>query len=132
MTLTNEERDAIVNYRLEKAKETLIDAQEIAKIKRWNMVANRLYYACFYAVSALLTKNNFAAQTHRGLLGLFGLHFVTKGIVSTEQNKLFRNLFELRQTGDYDDFAVIDESDIAPLIEPSIQFIKTIENMIIN
>jgi len=130
MKLTNEERETLAKYRLEKANETLSDAQEIAKIKRWRVVANRLYYACFYAVSALLTKNNFSAQTHNGVFGLFGLHFVLKGKVSKEQNKLYRNLFDLRQTGDYDDFAVISESDIAPLLQPAEQFIAEIEKLI--
>ena len=128
--LTDEERETLVKHRLEKAKETLIDAKEIAKIKRWRVVANRLYYACFYAVSALLTKNKFSARSHNGIFGLFGLHFVSKGLVSKEQNKLYRNLFDLRQTGDYDDFAIIDESDIAPIIEPTEQLIETIENLI--
>jgi len=130
MGLTNEEREAIVNYRLEKAYETLLDAQEVAKIKKWHIVANRLYYACFYAVSALLIKNNFSAQTHSGVFALLGFHFVLKGIVSKEQNKLYRNLFDLRQMGDYDDFAVVEENDIMPLLEPAKQFIEKIEQLI--
>ena len=130
MKLTSEERETMVRYRLERAKETLIDAQKIAEIERWRVVANRLYYACFYAVSALLTKNNFSAHTHSGVFGLLGLHFVSKGIVSKEQNRLYRNLFDLRQTGDYDDFAIINECDIAPLIEPAKQFVEMVEQLI--
>jgi len=48
----------LVPYRLEKARETLEDARILANAGRWNACVNRLYYACFYSVSALLVKDN--------------------------------------------------------------------------
>lgn len=39
-------------------------------------------------------------------------------------------LFNLRQTGDYEDWFDIDENDIKPLIEPAEKFIAEIENLI--
>ena len=62
---------------------------------------------------------------------LFGLYFVTPGIISKEQNKFFRKLFDIRQGGDYDDFFYLEE-DIIPLVAPAEEFIKTIENLINN
>jgi len=43
---------------------------------------------------------------------------------------LYERLFDLRQKGDYDDWIVINESDIIPLVEPSKKFISDIENII--
>ena len=130
MTLKNEERDAIVMYRLQRAKETLTEAIGNAEMSFWHSAANRLYYACYYAVSGLLIKNGFIARTHGGVFSLLGLHFVTTGIISKEQNKLYRNLLNLRQGGDYDDWFNIEEGDILPLIEPTEKFIAEIEILI--
>jgi uncharacterized protein (UPF0332 family) len=54
MSLTDDEREAIVSFRIQKAKDTLDEAEGIATLGYWNAVANRLYYACFYITSALL------------------------------------------------------------------------------
>lgn len=37
----------------------------------------------------------------------------------------------MRQRGDYEDWVVIDEEDIKPLVEPAEQFIQTIEKLIL-
>ena len=46
------ERRDYVNYRLEKSEETFEVAELLFKNLKWNAVINRLYYACFYAVTA--------------------------------------------------------------------------------
>jgi uncharacterized protein (UPF0332 family) len=87
MSLTNEEREAIISFRIQKAKDTLAEAEGIATLGYWNAVANRLYYACFYMTSALLIKNNHTAQTHSGVIHLFGINFIKTGLISKEAGK---------------------------------------------
>jgi uncharacterized protein (UPF0332 family) len=131
MTLDEKNKEIIVNHRLQKAKDTLTEAKGSAEMGFWCTVANRVYYACYYAVTALLIKNGHPTHTHHGVFTLFGKHFVHTGIVSKEQNKLFGKLLELRQTGDYSDTVVIEEKNIKPLLEPAENFIKTIEQLIL-
>jgi uncharacterized protein (UPF0332 family) len=50
--MTKEER-ALIEYRMERARETLGEAKMMFDAGRTNAYVNRLYYACFYAVSAL-------------------------------------------------------------------------------
>ena len=45
MGLTNDERQSIVNYRIENAKKALSEAKMIMEIGLWNLAANRLYYS---------------------------------------------------------------------------------------
>ena len=130
MKLNKIERDAVVKYRLERANNTLAEAVINVENCCWHAAANRLYYACFYAVCALLVNNGHNTRTHNGVFSLLGEHFVSVGLVSREQNKFYRRVLELRQTGDYDDFIVVREEDIIPLLEPAKQFIETIENLI--
>jgi len=56
MTINNQ--DEYIKYRLERATQSFEDAMILAENGRWNSVVNRLYYACFYAVVALLLKND--------------------------------------------------------------------------
>jgi uncharacterized protein (UPF0332 family) len=130
MTLTKEEREANVEYRLERAYETLIEAKDLIKLDHWFGAANRLYYACYYAVTALLIDYGYIAYTHRGTKGLMGKYFVSTNIISRDHNKLFEKLFDLRQNSDYGAWIIIDKSDIEPLLEPAEQFIATIEELI--
>ena len=130
MTLDTNNRNTIVNYRLQKAKDTLTEAKGNIEMKFWHTAANRLYYACYYAVTALLIKNGYIIHTHHGVFTLFGKHFVLTEIVSKEQNKLFGKLLELRQNGDYSDVIVVTEQDVKPLFEPAQKFITTIEQLI--
>lgn len=89
MSLTEEERKAIVSFRIQKAEETIGEAIGIATLGYWNAVANRLYYACYYMTSALLIQNKYAANTHRGIIHLLGLHYIKTGIVTKESGKFF-------------------------------------------
>jgi len=130
--ISTEEKNALAAYRLQRAHETFIEAKRNVEMKLWHAAANRLYYACYYAVLGLLIKNGHSSRTHKGVFILFGLYFVTPKIINNEQNKFFRKLFDIRQGGDYDDWFYIDEEDVLPLVEPAEEFIKTIENLINN
>lgn len=57
MSLTDEERSAIVAYRMEKADVAMEDANQLSEWRRWSAAANRLYYAIYYAATALLINN---------------------------------------------------------------------------
>ena len=130
MTLDKENRDNIVKHRLQKAHNTFAEVKGIVNMKYWHSAANRLYYACYYAVSALLINNGYETHTHGGVFRLLGKHFVVTGIISNEHNKLYRKLFELRQKGDYDDWITIEAEDVLPRLQPAQKFIEEIEKLI--
>jgi uncharacterized protein (UPF0332 family) len=69
-------RDDYIQYRFQRAIESYNEALILANNNSWNAVINRLYYSCFYAVIALLLKNNIETQTHDGARIQFGLYFV--------------------------------------------------------
>jgi len=127
MSLSDEEKDAVIFYRIQKAKDTWKEAEGIAQLGYWNAVINRLYYACYYMTSALLIYNGYFAQTHAGVIRLFGLNFVIKGIVTKEQSKFYSRLYELRQTGDYDDLYNLTEEEVRPLIGSAFKYIEELE-----
>jgi len=48
---------------LNEQKDTILEAEKMAEMEHWNTCINRLYYACFYAVNALLAANEFLVQS---------------------------------------------------------------------
>jgi len=106
-----------INYRLQKASDTLNDARLLADNERWNSSINRLYYACFYAVSALLYYHSIEAKTHKGVRINFMREFIKTGIFEKDYGKLFSDLFDWRQEGDYSDFSSFDKNLTLPLIK---------------
>ena len=130
MKLTNDEREAIVALRLERAKETLTEAKGNIEMCYWRSAVNRLYYACYYAVSALLLQYEYSAQTHSGTIALLGKHFVATGIISRDMGKFYGQLFDFRQTGDYDDWKIVEAKDVKPFVEPAEQLVDAITKII--
>ena len=116
----------LVQYRLEKASKTLEDAKLLANAKRWNPCVNRLYYACFYAVSALLAQSDFGSSKHTGIRSLFNLNFVKTGKISKETAEIYNDLFDRRQEGDYADFVDFREDQVLPRITKVESFIQEI------
>lgn len=109
-------RDQLVAYRLDRARETLTDANLLADQERWASCANRLYYACFYALSALLLSRDLSSAKHTGARSLFNKNFVKSAKVSKELGKTYNDLFELRQESDDVDLARIDHDEVRPLL----------------
>ena len=124
MSITAEERRAIVEFRLEKALRALEQAQGVIVLKYWETIANRLYYAAYNAISALLIANGNTAQTHSGVIHLFGQQFIKTGVFPAEMGRLYHKLFTMRQTGDYDDTYGITEEDVLPFVEPTRKLIE--------
>ena len=123
MSLDFEERKAIVTYRIEKAARTMEQAKSNIPMKYWELVANRMYYAAYYAVSALLIAEKHSARTHEGIIRVFGLEYVKTERVPVEMGKLYNKLFTLRLTGDYNDHYGLEEEDVLPLLQPTINLI---------
>lgn len=48
----NQTKEDYINYRIEKADQTMLDARLLFENERYNSAVNRLYYACFYLGSA--------------------------------------------------------------------------------
>lgn len=122
--LTDEDRKQIVVYRVEKADRTFKEAQGAIANGFAETAANRLYYAAYYAVSALLIAHKHEASTHNGVIQIFGMAFLKTNIIDKKHGRTYNRLFSLRLTGDYEDRYVVDmETEVLPLVEPAKELI---------
>ena len=122
--------DDLINYRIQRAYESIEEAKILAHEGHWNTVANRLYYALFYSTNALLIKHNIKVNSHSGLKSEFHKNFVKKGKIEMRFGKHYSDLFDKRQEGDYQVFKKFSADEIEPLIKITEEFISEIENLI--
>ena len=127
--MTEERLQDLIRYRIERASETFEEALLMQREGHWNSCANRLYYACYYAVSALLATKGLASSKHTGVKAFFNQHFIKTCLVSKENGRLYNRLFDARQEGDYVDFVVFKGDDVEPLIPQVKGFIDNISQL---
>jgi uncharacterized protein len=120
----------LIKYRCGRAREAIEEAHILAGSGHWNACVNRLYYACFYSVSALLSKSNLSSSKHTGVRSFFNHHFVKTGIIPKETAVIYNLLFERRQEGDYEVFVVFSESDVKPWLEEAEFFVNSVMTII--
>lgn len=129
-TLDRDARNALIVYRLQRATETLEEADYNAKGNYYNTAINRLYYAAFYAASALMLSYEIECSTHAGVKSMLSLKFIRTGLLDKSHGKTFMSLFENRQSGDYEDFVYCD-SELYSLLRPkTFDFITAIKSLI--
>ncbi|MCF6353224.1 MAG: HEPN domain-containing protein [Cyclobacteriaceae bacterium] len=128
--MNDKDRKIVVSHRLKRANNTLLEVELLIENNMFNTAINRLYYASFYAVTGLLVRHKIKAHTHGGVRQMFGLHFVKKGLIDKQTNKFYSDVFDMRLTGDYDDFVEYSRQDIIELIPLAKKLIKAIEKLI--
>ncbi len=128
--LSDADRTEVVEYRLEKAHRTYQEAVGSIKNGYVETAANRLYYAAYYAVSALLISYKYEASTHNGVIQMFGKTFLKDEIIDKKYGKTFNQLFSLRLTGDHEDRHILDmTTEVLPLVEPAKELIELVSRM---
>ncbi len=128
--MTDYKPEDYIRYRIERAKETIDEVKIHIENKFWNTAINRLYYACFYAVGALLMKHNIEVSSHVGVRQKFGQIFVKSEKFDRKLAKHYTDLFEKRHKGYYNDFYDYDEETVLRLYPLSVEFIKQIERLL--
>ena len=123
-------RENLVSYRLQRAKIALEEADFNANGGYYNTAINRLYYACYYAASALMLKHELSAVTHKGIKVMLGLRFISQGLLEPKFGRIYDDVFNHRHSGDYEDFVYCDNEEYQRLKGESIQFVEALTRLI--
>lgn len=128
--MTKKERNDLAVYRMAKSKSTFSEIDLLVQNNLWNTAINRLYYACYYAVIALLISKEIETLTHTGARQMLGLYFIKTGIIEKDLGKFYSRLFDLRHTGDYEDFIDFSKEQVLELIPSANLLIKQIDSIL--
>lgn len=127
-----EELLALIRYRLTEAEDSIEEAKVLLKEgMSMRAVINRLYYAMFYAVLALLQAKQLGTSKHIGSISLFDREFIKTGIFDKNMSKSLHRAFELRQKGDYMEDAEVTQKDVDDILPQAIDFVKNIKDYLL-
>jgi uncharacterized protein (UPF0332 family) len=128
----SEELLALIKYRLQQADDSIKEAEVLLKEgMSLRSVMNRLYYAMFYAVLALLQEKQLGTSKHYGAISMFDREFIKSGIFDKEMSKTLHRSFELRQKGDYMEQPEITKADIDEILPKTVAFVNEIKKYIL-
>ena len=125
-----EARKTLIALWLEKAEEALASAELELSVGHTNFAVNRLYYACFYAVTALLLRDGKQFARHSAVKSEFSRAYVKPGTVDVKWSKLYQKLFDDRQEGDYLPTTTFDVSEVSARLQQTREFINLIRALI--
>lgn len=126
----NEQTAILVRYRLERAREALDEAKLLSESGHANTFVNRLYYACFYAVTGLLLLDGLSSSKHSGVRSMFHQQYVKTDKVDREWGLVYDRLFDNRQKGDYADLYRFSLPEVSGWFADASRFVETIEAII--
>ena len=130
MSLNDEERKLLVEYEVEKAHKLIDQFPILENAELWDTLANRVYYAVFHAVTALLIKNGLHAGSHQGVSVLFNKHFVKENLVDEKYGRLLARLENMREKSDYTCLFETTKEEVVPMIPQAKEMITIIESLI--
>jgi len=115
---------ALIKGYIQKAEKKLEVAERLLRSGDYEDAVSRAYYAVFHATQALLLTEGERAETHKGVVTLFGLLFIKTDKFSKNLGKYLANLKDERESGDYEIFSFIDEETAGTAIKEAKEFLR--------
>ncbi|MBI2303846.1 MAG: HEPN domain-containing protein [Chloroflexi bacterium] len=129
MTATSPET-SLIEYRLRKARETLDAAHSLLDSQNLRDSISRLYFAQYYAVTALLLTKGFTTTEHFPVKELFNRDFVDRGLVDKQWAEYYEQSFKDRLDGDYTDHYEFDQGYVRERLRKAWDFMSAIADAI--
>jgi len=126
----NDAKKELIKYRIQKARDCIVEADALINIRSYSGAINRIYYGAFYIATALGLCDNFSTSKHGQLIGYFNRNYVKNGIIDQEIGKFLSISYELRKKGDYGDFIEFTEEEALEYLRIVKIFINEVKKII--
>lgn len=124
--MTSEERHIAVELLIEKSLRNMEQAIQNARLDYWDLVANRLYYSAFHAVTAMMLIDGIATGSHKGTSSQFGKHYVLTGRFAPEDGRLYSRLQTMREIADYQNIFTLTAEEGNNLMRMAQEFLERV------
>lgn len=121
---------SIINYRREKAFNTLKEVQKLLDMNMLNLAINRVYYAGFYIVNALSLIDNFSTSKHKQLIGYFNKNYIHSGKIDLNKGDILNIAYRKRTSIDYHDFTTVTKNEVLSYYEQMKIFVTEVDHLI--
>lgn len=94
------------------------------------LAVNRIYYACFYAASAVLLKEGHQFSKHAGVRAAVHQHLVNTRRLSADWGKFYDQAFEDRQEADYQALTAFDPPRVLARVHQAADFLVEMQHLL--
>ena len=116
----------LIKLQTEKSERFLREGDDMVQQKRWDMAANRYYYACYHMVHAVFITRGITTKTHDGTLMELGRNFVLTGQLDKKYGRFFSRMMQLRMKADYNSVAEVTEDEVLEMAPLSHEFVNSL------
>jgi uncharacterized protein (UPF0332 family) len=109
---------------MERAQETIVNIETYITLGHYHTAVSRMYYACYYAVTAMLLHKGVEVKSHSGARQMLSLHYIKVGLFSKQLSEFYQDLHDARNEGDYEEFQYFEQEEIEILYAQSIELVN--------
>jgi uncharacterized protein (UPF0332 family) len=130
VTIDREHKDTLIRYWMEKGLESMEAAQSEYDSERYTTAVRNLYYACFYALTAVLLKEGHSFKKHTAVKAALHKDLIKAGIVEPTWGKFYNKIFDSRHENDYQPLRVFEAEEVKMFLNQGAGFIANMENLL--
>ncbi len=119
--------NGFANYRLERAKQDLSDAEFSYQNKRYLNANNRAYYSIFHSIKAVLALERVDFKRHKDVLAYFNQYYIKTEKFPKMISKKISQASKVREDSDYDDEFTPTDEETKLQIDTAKELIKLVE-----
>jgi uncharacterized protein (UPF0332 family) len=113
-----------INAELERAKEASTAAKNLFEDGLYSDSVSRAYYAVLHSARAVLLTKDIDPQSHSGAISMFGQHFVKPGIIDKKFGRVFDEMRDVRELGDYIATKKFSKEETSKRLEQATEFLN--------
>ncbi len=111
-----------------KAEKFISTAENALNNGDYDSCVSRCYYAMFFMAEAALLTKSLSASSHKGVISLFGEHFVKTEIFERNLGKALNDAYDKRLVGDYGVGFTVTEQQAKDLLQTARNFVQKLKN----
>ncbi len=126
----SEQRKLLTRYWMEKSEESLASSISEFQAKRLSTSVRAIYYACFYAFSAVLWNEGKVFKKHSAVRGALHRDFIKTGKLDAKWGHFYDIIFDSRQRGDYQPLVEFEPEQVRRFLEKSRGFVWQMKKLL--
>jgi uncharacterized protein (UPF0332 family) len=111
-----------------KAQAFLRSAEQVLSGGDYDSCASRCYYAMFAVAQAALLTKSLRSSSHKGVISLFGEHFVKTGILEGRMGRTLNYAYDARIVGDYGVSCSVARDEAEDLLDAARDFVQKVKD----
>ena len=120
----------LIKLQTEKAERFLAEGDDMVHQQRWDMAANRFYYACYHMVHAVFITHGIVAKSHDGTLTELGKNFILTGLLDKKYGRFYARMIQLRIKADYNSVAEVSADEVLEMAPLSHDFVDSLRQLL--